>query len=69
MEYPYCVMKIMASWMTLYELDGTKKRIDFIYISGTNQTKHFKYRHPFRIILGTDVKWKNKKIGDMRKFI
>ena len=38
------VMKIMASWITLDELSGARKRKYFIDISGTKETKQFTYR-------------------------
>ena len=47
MKDPDCVIKIMASWMTRYELEGAKTRRDCIYRSGNNETKQFKYRQPF----------------------
>ena len=51
MKYPDYVMKIIASCMTLDELDCTKKRRDFIESSGTKETKRFKYQNPFGIHL------------------
>ena len=33
--------KIIASWMTLDELEGARKRRDFIDSSGTKETKQF----------------------------
>ena len=36
-----CAMKIMASWMTLDELDSARTRRYFIDISGTKDTKQF----------------------------
>ena len=47
MKEPDYVMKIMAIWMTLEELDGAKTRRDFADSSGTKQTKLFTYRQPF----------------------
>ena len=44
MKEPDYVMKIMASWMTLGELDGTRTRIYFIDSSGKKETKQFTYR-------------------------
>ena len=41
------VMEIMASWLTLHELEGAETRRDFIYSSGTKETKKFKHRNPF----------------------
>ena len=35
MKDPYYVVNVMASWMTLDELEGTKTRRDLIYSSGT----------------------------------
>ena len=49
MKEPDYVMKIMASWMKLDEVEGTRKRRYYIYISGTKRTKQFTYRHPFGI--------------------
>ena len=55
MKEPEYVMKIMASWMTIDELEGAKTRRSFIDSSEMNNTKqftcpqplglHFKYRH------------------------
>ena len=42
-------MKMMVSWMKFYELEGAKKRRDFIDSSGTKDTKKFTYHHPFGI--------------------
>ena len=47
MKEPDYVMNIMASWMTLDEVQSTKTRRDPIDSSGTNETKLFTYRHPF----------------------
>ena len=41
------VMKIMASWMKIYELEGKKTRRDFIESSGTKETKYSTYRQLF----------------------
>ena len=49
MKEPDYVMKIMASWMTLDELEDTSTRRELIDISGTNKKKQFIYRHPFGI--------------------
>ena len=43
------VVKIMASWMTLDQLEGARTIRDFIDSSGTEQTKHFTYHQPFWI--------------------
>ena len=43
------VMKIMASWMIFYELEGTKTRRDYIDSSGTKQTNQFTYQQPFQL--------------------
>ena len=43
------VMKIIASYMTIDELEGAKTRREFIDSSGTKETKQFTYRHPFGI--------------------
>ena len=42
-------MRIMASCMTLDELDGAKIIRYFIDRSGTKETKHFTYQNPFGI--------------------
>ena len=49
MKDPDYVMKIVASWMTLDELEGARTRGYFINRSGTNETKQFTYHQPFRI--------------------
>ena len=43
------VMKIMASWITLDELEGVRTRRDFIDSSGMKETKQFTYWQPFGI--------------------
>ena len=43
------VMKILASWMTLDELEGARKRTYFIESSRKKDTKKFTYRQPFGI--------------------
>ena len=48
-KYTDYVMNIMASWLTLHELEGAKTRRDFIDRSRTKETKKFKYRNPFGI--------------------
>ena len=47
MKQPYYVMKMMAGWMTLDELEGAITRRDFIYSSVTKETKQFTYRQSF----------------------
>ena len=47
MKEPYYVMKIMASWMSLDPLEGTKTRRNLIDISGTKDPKEFTYRQTF----------------------
>ena len=42
-------MRIMASCMTLDELEGAKIIRYFIDRSGTKETKHFTYQNPFGI--------------------
>ena len=42
-------MKIMESWMTLYELEGARTRRHFIDRSGTKDMKQFKHRQQFGI--------------------
>ena len=49
MKEPDYAMKIVVSWMTIYKLEGTKTRIDFIYSSGKKETKQFSYRQTFGI--------------------
>ena len=44
------VMRIMAGFIILNELEVKNTRSDFIYISGTKETKHFAYQQPFGII-------------------
>ena len=39
MKYPDYVMKIVASWITLDELEGARTRRYFIDSSGTKETK------------------------------
>ena len=48
-KYPNYVMKIMVSWVTLYELEGAKTRRDFIDSSDMKETKLFKNQHLFVI--------------------
>ena len=43
------VMRIMASFMTLDELEGKRKRRNFSDSSGTNYMKRFIYWQPFGI--------------------
>ena len=43
------VMKIMASWVALDELEGERTRRDFIDSSGTKEMKQFIYQHPFGV--------------------
>ena len=43
MKEPYYLMKIVASWMTLDELEGARTRRYFIDISGTKETNQFTY--------------------------
>ena len=47
MKYTDYVMNIMASWMTLDELEGAKTIIDFIERSGTKDANLFTYHHLF----------------------
>ena len=47
MKEPDYVTKIMASWMTLDELEDEKTRRKFIDINGKKETKKFMYREPF----------------------
>ena len=47
MKEPDYVMKIMASWMILDELEGAKTRGDFIDSSVTKETKQFTSRQTF----------------------
>ena len=49
MKEPDYVINIMASWMTLVELEDTSTRRELIDRSGTNKTKQFIYRNPFGI--------------------
>ena len=49
MKDPDYVMKIMASWMKIDELEGARTRIYLIESSGVNDIKQFKYRQMFRI--------------------
>ena len=51
MKYPYYVMKIMAIWNTLDELDGAKTRREFTDSSGAKHTNIFTYLHPVGIYL------------------
>ena len=47
MKEPYCVMKRIASWMTLNELEGSSTRRYFTDSSGTKEAKNFTYWKPF----------------------
>ena len=49
MKYPDHVMKIMASSIKPDGVEGTRRRRDFIDISGTKETNHFTYQNPFGI--------------------
>ena len=49
MKDPDYVMKIVASWITLDELEGARTRRYFIDSSGTKETKQFTYRQPYGI--------------------
>ena len=40
-------MKIMATWMTLEELDGADTRPEYKGRDGESLTRIFKYRQPF----------------------
>ena len=42
-----CVMKIMATWMTLEELDGADTTREYKGREGQYLARLFKYRHPF----------------------
>ena len=44
---PEYVMKIMATWMTLEELDGADTRRDYKGRDGESLARLFKYRQPF----------------------
>ena len=46
---PDYVMKILASWMTLDDLEGARTLKDFIDSSGMKDTNQFVYQQPFRI--------------------
>ena len=59
-----CVMNIMASWMTLDELEGTSTRRYLIYSSETNETNQFTYRQPF----GIHFRYKHR-LGDHNNLI
>ena len=49
MKEPYYVMNIMASWITLDQLEGAKTRKYFIDSRGTKDTKQFTCRQPFAL--------------------
>ena len=49
MKKPDYVMKIMASWMKLYGLEGARTRRYLIDRSVTKETNQFTYQQPFRI--------------------
>ena len=49
MKEPDYVMKIMAIWVALDELQGERKVIYFIYRSVTKDTNQFTYRNPFGV--------------------
>ena len=49
MKEPDYVMKMMASWMKIDELEGARKRRDFIDSSGTKDTQQFTYWKTFGI--------------------
>ena len=75
MKEPGYVMKIMAIWMTLDELEGAKTIRDFIGSSGTKEKKlfmypqpfglHFKYRHQ----LDDHNNWRHASISLERKWV
>ena len=46
-EEPEYVMKIMATWMTLEELDGADNRLEYKGRDGEFLASIFKYRQPF----------------------
>ena len=47
MKEPDYFMKIIASWVTLYVLEGVITGIYLIYGSGTKEKNTFAYFHPF----------------------
>ena len=49
MNDPDYAMKVLASWMTIDELEGARKREYFIDSSGKKDTKKFTYRQPIGI--------------------
>ena len=49
MKYLYYVMKIMESWMILYELEDSMESKDFICSSRTKDMKQFTYWQKFGI--------------------
>ena len=48
---PEYVMKIMATWMTLEELDGADTRREYKGRDGESLARLFKYRQPFGLQL------------------
>ena len=46
---PEYFMKIMATWTTLEELDGTDTRQEYKGRYGQSLVRKFKYRHPFEL--------------------
>ena len=75
MKDPDCVMRIMASWMTLDELEGARTRIYFIDSSRTKGKKQFTHRQingiHFRYIqqVGDHNNWKYAPIYLERKWV
>ena len=75
MKDPDCVMRIMASWMTLDELEGARTRIYFIDSSRTKGKKQFTHRQingiHFRYIHQVDGhnNWKYAPIYLERKWV
>ena len=64
MKDPDYVMKIMASWFTLDELEGVKTGIEFVESSGKKYTKRFTYRK----IFGIHFSYRHQ-VGDHKKII
>ena len=74
MQDPDYFMKIMASWMTLDELEGSRTGRYFVESSGTKQTKQFTYCKPFGIHfryihqMDDQNNWRHGKISLKRKW-
>ena len=69
MTDPYYVMKMMARWVTLYELEGAKTRRDFTGRGFTKKKNYLPTDSFLGYILSIDIKYINKTTGVMHKFL